>query len=431
MENDMQADESISWRRWPRAMEAAAAVGRVEGTPPQPASTWRVYASWNPVGVTTSPSFQTLPEVGGAVQRAITSFMKRLASSRTPPDHRQRLGGRRPSCSRQGARSARCSRRIRCRGGVRSSQPRLEATAAPSRPQGGPSAAGPWVERPKPPSGAADGSGMAGPSTCRPPPSVRRGRLLAAARFGLAGAPRRHLAPARAGRTRRRRQAGAAQTADGGRAHRRRRAGPVVRAAPDLRATFGGPRARREVRAGWSALARPAARRRGVDEAIEAVLAGYRTLDNTNQANHVIVDTEEDGLRLLRRELKALTFLRALHSRRQLHEVMVDFWTNHFNVFPTTRAMSTSDRRQPHRGPWPIGQAASPTCCQPAPSPAMLVYLDNARSNANSADGVNENWGGAARAHTLSIIDGEHVYPRPTSSGVAKGDVGLVGQHHR
>ncbi len=32
-------------------------------------------------------------------------------------------------------------------------------------------------------------------------------------------------------------------------------------------------------------------------------------------------------------ELQASRILRAVYSERQLQEVMVDFWTNHFNVF--------------------------------------------------------------------------------------------------
>src|SRR4029077_5822727 len=44
----------------------------------------------------------------------------------------------------------------------------------------------------------------------------------------------------------------------------------------------------------------------------------------------------EHGLQLPQRisaELQASRILRAVYSERQLQEVMVDFWTNHFNVF--------------------------------------------------------------------------------------------------
>src|SRR5688572_28715723 len=44
----------------------------------------------------------------------------------------------------------------------------------------------------------------------------------------------------------------------------------------------------------------------------------------------------ENGLQRPQRimaELQASRILRAVYSERQLHEVMVDFWTNHFNIF--------------------------------------------------------------------------------------------------
>ena len=44
----------------------------------------------------------------------------------------------------------------------------------------------------------------------------------------------------------------------------------------------------------------------------------------------------ENGLQRPQRilaELQASRILRAVYSERQLQEVMVDFWTNHFNVF--------------------------------------------------------------------------------------------------
>lgn len=158
------------------------------------------------------------------------------------------------------------------------------------------------------------------------------------------------------------------------------------------------------------------------DSAIESVLAGYRTLQNTNQANHIIMDTEEDGLRLLRRELSHSTFLRALHSNRQLHEVMVDFWTNHFNVFLYDTGydhLQIADNRTVARA-FALGRFADLLSAS-VHSPAMLVYLNNARSNANSADGVNENYGRELlELHTLGIIDGEHIYTEDDVVGVAK-----------
>jgi uncharacterized protein (DUF1800 family) len=191
------------------------------------------------------------------------------------------------------------------------------------------------------------------------------------------------------------------------------------------RATFGWtPGLEAEVRGvGWSTWLDQQLAPSGIDDgAIDAVLAGYRTLANTNQANHVIADTEDDGLYVLRRELSHSTLLRALHSRRQLHEVMVDFWTNHFNVFLYDSGyehLMTADNRTVARAN-ALGKF-SDLLAASAHSPAMLVYLDNARSNANSADGVNENWGRELlELHTLGIIDGQHVYEEADVVGVAK-----------
>ena len=35
-------------------------------------------------------------------------------------------------------------------------------------------------------------------------------------------------------------------------------------------------------------------------------------------------------------EVRVATWLRAVHSRRELYEVLVDFWHNHFNVHPSS-----------------------------------------------------------------------------------------------
>jgi uncharacterized protein (DUF1800 family) len=73
--------------------------------------------------------------------------------------------------------------------------------------------------------------------------------------------------------------------------------------------------------------------------------------------------------------------IRAVESQRQLHEVMVDFWTNHFNIDArknACRVYKVADDRdviQKHTFAHfrdLLGASAK--------SPAMLVYLDNAQS---------------------------------------------------
>src|SRR6185312_14621990 len=80
-------------------------------------------------------------------------------------------------------------------------------------------------------------------------------------------------------------------------------------------------------------------------------------------------------------ELQAARMLRAVYSERQLQEVMVDFWTNHFNVFAgkgVDRYMLTAYDRDTIR-PNSMGKF-SDLLRATAESPAMLFYLDNFQS---------------------------------------------------
>ena len=102
----------------------------------------------------------------------------------------------------------------------------------------------------------------------------------------------------------------------------------------------------------------------------------------------------EHGLQLPQRisaELQASRILRAVYSERQLQEVMVDFWTNHFNVFAgkgADRWLLTAYDRDTIR-PNTMGKF-SDLLLATAQSPAMLFYLDNFQSvspNAPSGPG--------------------------------------------
>src|SRR6185436_5647615 len=92
----------------------------------------------------------------------------------------------------------------------------------------------------------------------------------------------------------------------------------------------------------------------------------------------------EHGLQLPQRitaELQASRILRAVYSERQLQEVMVDFWTNHFNVFAgkgADRWLLTAYDRDTIR-PNTMGKF-SDLLLATAQSPAMLFYLDNFQS---------------------------------------------------
>jgi uncharacterized protein (DUF1800 family) len=80
-------------------------------------------------------------------------------------------------------------------------------------------------------------------------------------------------------------------------------------------------------------------------------------------------------------ELNASRILRAAYSERQLQEVMVDFWSNHFNVFVgkgADRWFLTSYDRDVIR-PNALGKFRD-LLEATAKSPAMLFYLDNFQS---------------------------------------------------
>jgi uncharacterized protein (DUF1800 family) len=89
----------------------------------------------------------------------------------------------------------------------------------------------------------------------------------------------------------------------------------------------------------------------------------------------------QQASREVMQDLIAQRIIRAVDSNRQLNEVMVDFWFNHFNVFAgkgQDRFMLTSYERdtiRPH-----VWGRFEDLLMATAKSPAMLFYLDNARS---------------------------------------------------
>jgi uncharacterized protein (DUF1800 family) len=105
-------------------------------------------------------------------------------------------------------------------------------------------------------------------------------------------------------------------------------------------------------------------------------------------------------------ELQAQKLVRAVHSRRQLHEVMTDFWFNHFNVFwgkNADRWLTTNHEMTAIR-PHVLGKFKD-LLMATAKSPAMLFYLDNHLSSA--IKGINENYGRELmELHTLGVDGG-------------------------
>jgi uncharacterized protein (DUF1800 family) len=147
--------------------------------------------------------------------------------------------------------------------------------------------------------------------------------------------------------------------------------------------------------------------------------------ENENYRKVIQEYYRENGLQQPQRiiaELQASRILRAVYSERQLQEVMVDFWSNHFNIFAGKGAdrwlLPAYDRDaiRPH------ALSKFSTLLQAtAQSPAMLFYLDNFQSvspNANNRGplmqrpqqqrrGINENYARELmELHTLGVDGG-------------------------
>jgi len=123
-------------------------------------------------------------------------------------------------------------------------------------------------------------------------------------------------------------------------------------------------------------------------------------------------------------ELQQLAVVRAALSERQLREVMVDFWSNHFNVFVgkgADRFLTPSYIEETIR-PNALGRFAD-LLIATAKSPAMLFYLDNVQSVAPGSSppfplsrrrggqgvrtGINENYARELlELHTLGVDGG-------------------------
>src|SRR5438034_6626956 len=90
--------------------------------------------------------------------------------------------------------------------------------------------------------------------------------------------------------------------------------------------------------------------------------------------------------RRLAREFADLAVVRAALAERQLYEVMVDFWTNHFNVYFAKGAdrFLTPDYIEHTIRPRAMGKFED-LLIATAKSPAMLFYLDNWESVAPGA----------------------------------------------
>ncbi len=155
------------------------------------------------------------------------------------------------------------------------------------------------------------------------------------------------------------------------------------------------------------------------DSGCDALLAGLNLTTLTKSLtqlwqDHVLTKPAWAERILPASETRIATFVRAVYSRRQLSEVLADFWHNHFNVYAfdywagpvwvhydrdVIRANLLGNFRQ--------------MLSAVATSPAMLYYLDNV---SNDSAGPNENFARELfELHTLGAMNYFGVVTNPDS----------------
>jgi hypothetical protein len=170
------------------------------------------------------------------------------------------------------------------------------------------------------------------------------------------------------------------------------------------RVTFG-PRAeerRRVTEIGLAAFIEEQLAPETLDEVDTGPMLTLRRLESLQFDVSTIFDLPEETAT---GQLQQAALLRAVYSRRQLYEIMVEFWSNHFNIAQTKGDcawLKTIDDREVIR-PHALGNFRELLLAS-AHSPAMLVYLDNQE---NLAGNPNENYARELlELHTLGINGG-------------------------
>src|SRR5216683_6292650 len=127
------------------------------------------------------------------------------------------------------------------------------------------------------------------------------------------------------------------------------------------------------------------------------------------------IKARREAARIIVREAAEARVLRALHSPRQLEQVMVDFWFNHFNVFAQKGLdhLWIGAYEEAAIRPHALGRFAD-LLRATARHPAMLFYLDNWENSAPGSKmpngreaGINENYARELmELHTLGVDGG-------------------------
>lgn len=151
------------------------------------------------------------------------------------------------------------------------------------------------------------------------------------------------------------------------------------------------------------------------DRDLERQLASFSTLALSSAELFKQYPRKDPGPQHIMSELQQASLLRAALSKRQLYEIMVDVWSNHFNIYQgksLDKWLKTVDDRETIR-PHALGKFRDLLLAS-AKSPAMLFYLDNvdnivpeSRKGKQSKGGINENYARELlELHTIGVDAG-------------------------
>src|ERR1700736_3879559 len=115
---------------------------------------------------------------------------------------------------------------------------------------------------------------------------------------------------------------------------------------------------------------------------------------------------QQERVRVILRDAAEARILRAVLSRRQLQEVMVDFWFNHFNVFSGKGLDDVwiGNYEQQAIRPFALGHFRD-LLFAATKHPAMLVYLDNTLSTAPGSPGARGNRAGLNENFAREVME--------------------------
>ena len=115
---------------------------------------------------------------------------------------------------------------------------------------------------------------------------------------------------------------------------------------------------------------------------------------------------QRERVRMILRDAGEARILRAVISRRQLQEVMVDFWFNHFNVFSGKGLddIWIGNYESQAIRPFALGRFRD-LLFATAKHPAMLVYLDNSMSSAPGSPGARGNKAGLNENFAREVME--------------------------